>query len=201
MKLIEIGIATIYKLYSLNFIRENEELSLSLIREEFKEYLLVDVSLLRIRTFKEIYLESLMQIQERDEGIILLIAKNLSLIVRMFQHSLDVQSVLGVQEHLANEVVSVSGRGMPIEKVLKSTLIQILRHVLENLRELDYNVLLKGEGNTIESCCKNTLTLIVDEIVMGDAVRLEYPDVTAWRMIPETSNFKDFKVKRVSTDN
>lgn len=169
-KLIEIGIRTIYKLFSFNFIHENEELSLGLLREEFREFLLVDVSILKSRTFKEIYLETLMGVQEKDEGIVLLIAKNISLVVRMFQHALNSQSILSVQEYLANELVAVSGKGLAIEKPLKSTLVQILRHVLENLRELDYNVLLEGEGYTLQTVCKNSLTLMVDQVVMREAV-------------------------------
>jgi hypothetical protein len=67
-------------------------------------------------------------------------------------------------------VVSVSGKDSPTEKSLKSTLVQILRHVLENLRELDYNVLLEGEGYTLQTVCSNTLMLMVDKVVMEDAV-------------------------------
>lgn len=83
---------------------------------------------------------------------------------------------------------------------MKSTLVQILRHVLENLRELDYNVLLDGDGYTLKTVCSNSLQLMVDEVVMREAVLQEYPDISHYQMIPSES-FKDFKVYRVSTEN
>jgi hypothetical protein len=62
-KLIEPAIRTMQKLFSYNYIHEHEELSTNLLKDDFKEYLLVSPATLKNRYVSEIYMETLMQIQ------------------------------------------------------------------------------------------------------------------------------------------
>lgn len=50
-----------------------------------------------------------MQVQEKDEGILLLIVKNLSLVVRLFQHSLSPDIIRSVYSYLTEMLVSRPG--------------------------------------------------------------------------------------------
>lgn len=62
-------------------------------------------------------------------------------------------------------------------------------------------MLFENGGYDLQKVCSNSLTLIVDEIVMKEAVEEKYPGVgEGYRMIPQ-ENFKEFKVYRVSTEN
>jgi transcription termination factor NusB len=166
-KLLEASIRTMQKLFSYNYIHEHEELSTNLLKEEFKEYLLVDPATLKNKSVSEIYLETLMAIQERDEAIILLIIKNLSLVVRLFQHCLSSEIIKGVFYYLTDMLMN---KPTNIDKTIKSTIIQIVRHILENLREIDFNILVDNDAWSLKKVCRDTLTGVVDQIVIKQAV-------------------------------
>lgn len=93
----------------------------------------MDVGTLKNKPVSEIYLEVLMQLQEKDEAITLLIIKNLSLVVRLFQHSLQEGVIKNVFYYLVDLMVNKPGN---IERTIKSTIIQVVRHLVENLREM-----------------------------------------------------------------
>jgi hypothetical protein len=62
-KLIEPAIRTMQKLFSYNYIHQQEELSINLLKDDFKEYLLVSPATLKNKYISEIYLETLIQLQ------------------------------------------------------------------------------------------------------------------------------------------
>jgi hypothetical protein len=51
------------KLFSYNYIHQQEELSINLLKDDFKEYLLVSPATLKNKYISEIYLETLIQLQ------------------------------------------------------------------------------------------------------------------------------------------
>lgn len=85
-------VSAIQRLFSYNFINPNEDLlgSLKLIREEHREFLLLPLEDYSSRSFKEIYIETLVSLGERDDGLNLSVAKSLSLIWRLDQNSIPV---------------------------------------------------------------------------------------------------------------
>ena len=193
-KVVDVAIRTMQKLVSYNYIHENEELSVNLYKEEFKEYLLVPPATLKNRSVNEIYLEVLMQLQEKDESIQLLIVKNLSLVVRLFQHSLTGEVIRNVYGFLTEMLVSRPGN---IEKTIKSTIIQVVRHILENLREIDFNILHDNDSWSIRKVCQDQLSGIVDQIVLRDAVDKKYGGSAGWRLIPNPEDFDSFELQPV----
>jgi hypothetical protein len=62
-KLVEISIRTIQRLFAHNYIHENEQISINLMREDFKEFLLVDPNSIKSNTVKELYIDSLINLQ------------------------------------------------------------------------------------------------------------------------------------------
>lgn len=196
-KLIEASIRTMQKLFSYNYIHEHEELSTNLLKEEFKEYLFVDPASLKNKSVSEIYLETLMGIQERDESIVLLVIKNLSLVVRLFQHCLSSEIIRSVFYYLTDMLMS---KPSSIDRTIKSTIIQIVRHILENLRELDFNILIDNDSWCLRKVCRDTLTNVVDQIVIKEAVHQKYGEVN-WKLIPNPDSFDDFELFTVEVKN
>lgn len=194
VKLVEVAIRTMQKLISYNYIHENEELSTNLYKEEFREYLLVPAASLKNKSVSEIYLETLMQLQDKDEGVQLLVVKNLSLVVRLFQHSLTSEVIKAVYSYLTEMLIARPGS---LEKTIKSTIIQVVRHVLENLREIDFNILLDNDSWSIRKVCRDELNGIVDQIVLKDAVQKKYGDAAGWRLIPSLEDFESFELQPV----
>jgi hypothetical protein len=83
-------IAAVQRLFSYNFIAPHEEVSgsLKLLREEHREFLLLPAEDYSRRYFKELYIETLVSLGDRDEGLSLNVAKSLSLIWRLDENSI-----------------------------------------------------------------------------------------------------------------
>jgi hypothetical protein len=96
-----------------------------------------------------------------------MIAKSLSLVVRIFQHSLEWDNIARVYTYLSD--LQLASRNVQQEKLIKSVLIQIVRHVFENLREMEPSMLADGQqGWSLRKVCSDTLAFMVDEVVVRE---------------------------------
>ncbi len=168
-----------------------------MFQEKFREYLLVEPNVLKTKSVSEIYLETLMMINEKDEGIQATVVKNLSLVVRLFQHCLSSEIIKAVFYYLTELLMNKSTNN---DRIIKSTIIQVVRHILENLRELDFNVLHDNDKWCIRKVCQDQITGIVDQIVLKEAAIKKYGNVN-WRLIPSADNFDTFELFPVEIKN
>jgi hypothetical protein len=106
-KLYPILIQAIQKLFSHNFISHNECLgqSLRLLKEEHKEFLILPYEDYDKKIFKEIYIETLTLLPEKDDPINLMIVKNYSLIWRLSQSSLGVVTIGKIFEFIIEAII------------------------------------------------------------------------------------------------
>ena len=78
-------ISAVQRLFSYNFISPNEEVSgsLKLLTQDQRECLLLPLEYYTQKYFKELYIETLVSLGEKDDGLNLSVAKSLSLIWRL----------------------------------------------------------------------------------------------------------------------
>lgn len=106
-KLYPVLIQTIQKLFSHNFISHNECLgqSLRLLKEEHKEFMLLPYEDYDKKIFKEVYIETLALLPDRDDVINLMIVKNYSLIWRLSQSSLGVVTIGKIFQFIIESII------------------------------------------------------------------------------------------------
>ncbi len=74
--------------------------SLKLLKEDHREFLLLPPEQYSTKTFKEIYIETLVNLGEKDEGLNLNVAKTLSLIWRLDQNSIPLSLLSKIFDYL-----------------------------------------------------------------------------------------------------
>lgn len=102
-------ISAIQRLFSYNFISPNEELwgSLKLLKEDHKEFLLLPLEDYSNKSFKEIYIETLINLGDKDEGLNLNVAKTISLIWRLDQNSIPIALLPKIFDYLLDCMASI----------------------------------------------------------------------------------------------
>jgi hypothetical protein len=123
-------ISAVQRLFSYNFISPNEEVtgSLKLLREEHREFLLLPIEDYSKKYFKELYIETLVGLGERDDGLNLNVAKSLSLIWRLDENSIPLSLLPKIFDYILD--CMVANRVDDDEKMLKSALLEMFRHTL-----------------------------------------------------------------------
>lgn len=77
----------------------------------------------------------------------------------------------------------------------------MVRHILENLREIEFNILHDSGSWSVKRVCRDQLNGIVDQIVLRDAVDRKYGGSDGWRLIPSPEDFDNFDLKQVEALN
>lgn len=161
-------ISAVQRLFSYNFISPNEELaaSLKLLREDHREFLLLPAEDYARKSFKELYIETLVGLGERDEGLNLSVAKSLSLIWRLDENSIPLSLLPKIFDYILD--CMVANRVDDEEKMLKSALLEMFRHTLESYREAFDRKLLHEENSV---SLKGLTTKFA--LVLADAVAIK----------------------------
>lgn len=84
------------------------------------------------KPFKEIYIETLMNLSDKDESLNLNVAKTVSLIWRLDQNSLPLPLLYKIFDYLLDCMANI--RLEEEEKMIKSVFLEMFRHALESYR-------------------------------------------------------------------
>lgn len=177
-------IAAVQRLFSYNFIAPTEDLSSSLkyLREDHREFLLLPLEDYGTRSFKEVYVETLVSLTG-DEGLSLSVAKSLSLIWRLDQNSLPPALLPRIYDYLLDAMAA--NRLEDDERMLKSVLLEMFRHALESYREAhDRKFLHEDNCVSLRGVCAKYTMVLADAV----AVRLDVQErhqLHDYALIPE----------------
>lgn len=80
------------------------------------------------KSFKEVYIETLVNLGDRDEGLGFSIAKSLSLVWRLDQNNVPLTLLPKIYDYLLDCLVTT--KLIEEEKMIKSVLIEMFRHAL-----------------------------------------------------------------------
>lgn len=168
-------IHAVQRLFSYNFISPNEDLSASLkmVKEDHREFLLLPFADYSQKSFKEIYMLTLvgLGVGEKDEGLGLSVAKSISLIWRLDQNNIPLSLLPKVFDYLLE--CMASSKGDEEEKALKSVLLEMFRHSLESYREVcDRKFLHSDNSVSLGGICTKYGRLLADTV----AIRLDLED-------------------------
>ena len=163
-------ISAVQRLFSYNFITPNEDVSasLKLLREEHREFLLLPPEDYSRKYFKELYIETLVSLGERDEGLTLNVAKSLSLIWRLDENSIPLTLLPKIFDYILD--CMAANRLEEEEKMLKSALLEMFRHTLESYREAFDRKLLHDENSVSLKGLTHKYGLVLADSV---AIRLD----------------------------
>lgn len=163
-------ISAVQRLFSYNFITPNEEVSgsLKLLREDQREFLLLPIEDYSRKYFKELYIETLVSLGERDDGLNLNVAKSLSLIWRLDENSIPLSLLPKIFDYILDCLAA--NRVDEEEKMLKSALLEMFRHTLESYREAFDRKLLHEENSVSLKGLTTKYTLVLADAV---AIKLD----------------------------
>lgn len=84
------------------------------------------------KSFKEIYIETLINLTDRDDLVSMHTAKTFSLIWRLSQSSIA-NGLIGKMFDFVIDTI-ISSKGEEDEKILKSVLVEMVRHSIETYK-------------------------------------------------------------------
>lgn len=194
-------IAAVQRLFSYNFITPNEEVSgsLKLLREEHREFLLLPPEDYSRKYFKELYIETLVSLGDRDEGLNLSVAKSLSLIWRLDENSIPLALLPKIFDYILD--CMANNRLDDEEKMLKSALLEMFRHTLESYREAFDRKLLHEENSVSLKGLTHKYGLVLADAV---AIRLDVQrrfGVEDYQIIPPEQPEREFTLHLSSEVN
>ena len=102
------------------------------MKDEYREFLLLPLEEYRERSFKELYVMSLLALPEREDLLSMVIAKNLSLIMRLGESSISVEILSKIYDFLIEAIIQ--NKTEDYDKALKSSFLEIIRHTFESYR-------------------------------------------------------------------